>query len=146
MTDLERRALLGDAEAQRECTERGTMLPCPFCGGRAVYHTTSTTSSGNIRGWQFGIKCTKCNIGTPKMAYRLNVDFMKDGSIRVCDDEREGALRTWNTRPAPPIGRCGECAHWHKGNCASSGPCAVEETDAEFYCPNFKLKGGEDDG
>ena len=33
MTDLERRALLGDAEAQRECTENGIVLPCWRCGG-----------------------------------------------------------------------------------------------------------------
>ena len=32
MTDLERRALLGDRQAQEECTEKGIMLPCPFCG------------------------------------------------------------------------------------------------------------------
>lgn len=34
MTDLERRALLGDRQAQEECTEKGIMLPCPFCGGK----------------------------------------------------------------------------------------------------------------
>ena len=36
MTVLERRALLGDAKAQRECTEKGIVLPCPFCGGPAT--------------------------------------------------------------------------------------------------------------
>ena len=35
MTDLERRALLGDAEAQRECTEKGIVLGCWRCGGDA---------------------------------------------------------------------------------------------------------------
>ncbi len=32
MTDLERRALLGDKQAQKDCTKRRIMLPCPFCG------------------------------------------------------------------------------------------------------------------
>lgn len=32
MTELERKALLGDPEAQRECTEKGIALPCPCCG------------------------------------------------------------------------------------------------------------------
>jgi len=34
MTDKEqiRRALLGDKEAQQECTDRGIVLQCPFCG------------------------------------------------------------------------------------------------------------------
>ena len=35
MTDLERRALLGDRQAQEECTRKGVVLPCPFCGGEA---------------------------------------------------------------------------------------------------------------
>lgn len=34
MTDLERRALLGDQEAQKECTEKGIALPCPHCGAK----------------------------------------------------------------------------------------------------------------
>lgn len=41
MTNLERRALLGDREAQRECTEQGIAIACPHCGcesiGEAVY-------------------------------------------------------------------------------------------------------------
>lgn len=36
MTDLERRALLGDQQAQEECTRRGIVLACPFCGGSAM--------------------------------------------------------------------------------------------------------------
>lgn len=31
MTELERWALLGDAEAQCECTEKGIVLLCPKC-------------------------------------------------------------------------------------------------------------------
>ena len=32
MDSLVRKALLGDREAQRECTEKGIVLPCPLCG------------------------------------------------------------------------------------------------------------------
>ena len=32
MTELERRALLGDRKAQEECTRQGIALPCPCCG------------------------------------------------------------------------------------------------------------------
>ena len=32
MDDLERRALMGDTEAQRECTEKEIVLGCPKCG------------------------------------------------------------------------------------------------------------------
>ena len=30
--DIVRRALLGDKKAQEELTEKGKLLPCPFCG------------------------------------------------------------------------------------------------------------------
>ena len=33
--ELIRRALLGDKQAQEECTEKGIVLPCPFCGEEA---------------------------------------------------------------------------------------------------------------
>ncbi len=129
MTGLERRALLGDAEAQRECTEKGIVLRCPLCG--SIY------TQARHMGWS-----------EPAQAFEAGYR----GECTVCHavsgahtTEKE-ALADWNRRPAPPIGRCGECAHWYKGHCASSGPCTVEETDAEFYCPNFKPKGGEDDG
>lgn len=32
MTELERKALMGDEQAQEECTRQGIVLPCPFCG------------------------------------------------------------------------------------------------------------------
>lgn len=46
MTELERRAMLGDKQAQEECTEKGIALPCQLCGfpadlvlfGTAVKH------------------------------------------------------------------------------------------------------------
>lgn len=31
MDDLERRAVLGDRQAQDECTRQGIALPCPIC-------------------------------------------------------------------------------------------------------------------
>ena len=40
MTDLERRALLGDKEAQKECTEKGIVLTCPVCGGYSTLHSS----------------------------------------------------------------------------------------------------------
>ena len=31
-----KKALLGDKEAQKAVTERGELLPCPFCGSKNV--------------------------------------------------------------------------------------------------------------
>lgn len=84
MTDKEliRRALLGDKRAQQECTRRGIVLPCPKCG------------KGKIIFWDKKMKWYSCwDCG------------MKSGPKKSFGE----ALRDWNTRPAPPIGRCKDC-------------------------------------
>ena len=84
MTDkeLKRRALLGDREAQQECTRSEIVLPCPKCGkGKIIY-------------WDKKMKwysCWDCGLkSSPKKSF-------------------EEALSNWNTRPAPPVGRCRDC-------------------------------------
>lgn len=85
MTELERRALMGDRQAQEECTEKGIVLPCPHCGGENII----TSNWGMFRCW-----CPDC--------------YSKaDDCLNVAD-----AIKSWNTRPAPPIGRCGECKYY----------------------------------
>lgn len=119
MTDLERCALLGDREAQEECTRRGIELPCPFCGG----------SDGKTL-----FKFVHSDLYAHKRTERCALDGMIIHNVA-----------DWNRRPAPPIGRCGECKHWHKRHCVNS-PCATEPTDADFYCGYFEPKGGEENG
>ena len=120
MTELERRALLGDAEAQRECTEKGIVLPCPFCGNTNI----RTSNWGMWRCW-----CPKC------MA-------KSDDCLRERD-----AIRQWNVRHAPPVGRCGECA-----NACNPGEnivtCEIFERDMmpDDFCSQFEPKGGEENG
>lgn len=94
MTDLERRALLGDRQAQEECTEKGIVLACPWCGcderdmiGLSVYHE------------QYFYNCEACGCNGP-------VVFDND----TCDYPEHEALVKWNTRHATPVGRCGDCA------------------------------------
>ena len=84
MTDKEliRRALLGDKQAQEECTEKGIVLPCPFCGNKNIL----ISNWGMWRCW-----CPEC-LGK------------SEDSLRERD-----AIKHWNTRPAPPIGRCKDC-------------------------------------
>lgn len=84
MTDLERRALLGDREAQEECTEKGIVLSCPFCGSEAKII--------NLIGAHF-VYCEECS-----------------ASQMLSNSERR-AVESWNTRAAPPIGWCGTCSH-----------------------------------
>jgi len=128
VTDLERRALLGDAEAQRECTEKGIVLRCPLCG--SIYTQVRHMGwSEPAQAFEAGYRgeCTVCH------------------AVSGAHTTEKEALADWNRRPAPPIGRCKDCANWYKRHCAS-GPCATEPTDAEFFCGRFEPKGGEENG
>lgn len=114
---LIRRALMGEKQAQEECTEREIILPCPFCGGEATVKEISG---------RYSVTCTKHCAGT-----------------RIFKSKRE-SIKAWNTRPAPPIGRCGECKYFY--SCASETACTnplgmyqTEITEID-YCSCFKPK------
>lgn len=90
MTDKEliRRAMLGDSEAQKECTEKGIVLSCPFCG--ASGDDVNLDYNSDIS--QFWIHCWKCHADGPIANYNAN-----------------DAFALWNTRTAPQVGRCEDC-------------------------------------
>lgn len=115
MTELERRALLGDKQAQEECSERKITLPCPLCGGQADIVVSKDAGM---------IICKRCKLYKP---------------FTVVLDGVNKARRVWNTRPAPPIGRCGACKHWYEKHYAN-GTCATEPTKSSFYCGDFEPK------
>ena len=118
MTDLERRALLGDREAQEECTRQGIVLPCQ-CGNEFP-----TITETNLRGIE--IRCPSCNTTFTRDYYSTGRGEL--GRVRT--------LEAWNTRQGPPIVRCGECKHWHKEHCARGpSPCCTLQTPADYYCP-----------
>lgn len=85
MVELERRAILGDTQAQEECTNRGIMLPCPFCGGAAMIDYDT------IEPFEYAVFCGAC------------------GVMPITSEDKRVAISAWNTRQSPPIGRCGEC-------------------------------------
>ena len=82
MTELERRALMGDQEAQQECTEKEIVLGCPFCLGKIEQLITGCA-----------FKCHGCGC-----VFRFRVS--------ESDCKTSNVIQEWNTRPAPPIGRC----------------------------------------
>lgn len=115
MTGLERRALLGDRQAQEECTRQGILLPCPLCGNTNI----RTSNWGMWRCW-----CPECRAKS-------------DDCLRERD-----AIKQWNTRPAPPIGRCKDCANACPG---TYGPvCVIHgyNTDDDAWCNDFEKKEG----
>ena len=91
--ELIRRALLGDQKAQEECTEKGIVLPCPFCGNEYPAITS-------VQGYGIEIKCQHCNITFSRVSYSYG------RAKELC---RSVTLGAWNARSAPPVGRCGEC-------------------------------------
>lgn len=132
MTELERKALLGDKEAQKECTEKGITLPCQFCGSKYTqvrymgWENYPSPFEAGYRG-----ECTDCHALTG--AYKT----------------KEEALVAWNTRPALPIGRCGECKHFINMECTNEALSTDHEGGASYslnfdeydYCSYFEPKG-----
>ena len=126
MEDLERRALLGDQEAQEELTRQGIALPCPCCGEPMVKEA----------GW-FYHPNVMCILGLK--------------SFRITDTD---LLSMWNRRPAPPIGRCKDCAHSSPrmvmgnktyGKVCKIDPYLVHEVNPDGYCDGFKPKEAPND-
>ena len=113
LKELERRALLGDKQAQEECTRQGILLPCPFCGNKHI----RISNWGMWRCW-----CPEC-LGK------------SEDSLRERD-----AVKHWNTRPAPPVGRCKECAAYVDSKCANTG---YYKPDTGF-CNDFAPKEAEE--
>lgn len=119
MNDLIRRALLGDRKAQKECTDQGILLTCPFCG--AVI-----TKAKGYMGLTY-YRCRTC------------------GAIISFDQPRynKGLANTdaaWNNRAKPPFGECGTCKMKHLRN--GKGFCEVHGLlhDLDDFCGYYTPK------
>lgn len=121
MGNLVRKALMGNKQAQEECTAEGIVLPCPFCGGNKI-------KTPYVCGDHF-IECSSCH------------------SASNIVSSRKQALKLWNARPAPPIGRCGECKCWQR-NGSDWGSCSKWYTEDKVqafmleddFCSYFEPK------
>ena len=73
------------------------LLPCPFCGGKAVFKTIANCSSHYDVSVKFTIKCSGCGMELPKggtIMFRL----ADDGNIISDLDARMPLLKAWNER------------------------------------------------
>ncbi len=138
MTDLERRALMGDKEAQEECTEKGIVLPCPCCGGQAkMKKGFPSRQVAHCR--QAVVQCKTCGVRT--VTY-------KQLPMERWQDVDKMALQTWNTRTPPPIGRCETCQHlaiqdMEDGGyeyCNTAGGLVNVYNSKTCYCSEHKSK------
>ena len=114
MTDLVRRAQLGDREAQEECTRQGIVLPCQ-CGNEFP-----TITETNLRGIE--IRCPSCNTTFTRDYYSTGRGEL--GRVRT--------LEAWNARQGPPIVRCRECIMHN--NCLTEDTFRIARIDDPFCC------------
>ena len=125
VTDLIRRALLGDESAQEECTEKGILLPCPFCGSKSVsFECQDSTWRG-----RHGVMCTNSLC----IAYDITPQY---GTAK-------SAIKDWNTRKTPPIWRCKVCSYKRRATVNNKGflicPASGMEIDDDDFCSYFEL-------
>ena len=119
--ELIRRALLGSREAQKQCTEAGIVLPCWRCGGESEIQELHTGGKPI-----YAVTCKKTYCG----AYGC-----------ACSTQQK-AIEYWNTRPAPPIGRCKDCL-WYlpiSKRCKYSLGGLWGEVNELSFCSCFKPK------
>lgn len=94
--ELIRCALMGDKQAQEKCTAQGIVLPCPCCCASVdiVCVPAHEHKILDLPAYQGGcfIECTGC-------------------TYAISGENKKEVLKAHNTRPAPPVGRCGECRH-----------------------------------
>lgn len=118
MTNLERRALLGDRQAQEECTRSGIVLGCPRCGKGGA---STKYFIGDC--WY---ECPHCH------------------SASGFHSSAEVALADWNTRQAPPIGRCVECKYRSKDDptvCSHPITGLFDVLTPDDFCSYFEPAG-----
>lgn len=91
-------ALLGDKAAQERLTERGELLPCPFCGGKADLRRTNGGYGQNpvtiMESWE--VRCGKGCISTNDFKSKIYQD--NTGLLKIEKDGAKDARRFWNTR------------------------------------------------
>lgn len=162
--ELIRRAMLGDSEAQKECTEKNIVLPCAHCLGNGKVSFKDHLFLGqNFYGdkkiiYRVQVICNKCKSrGKPVFTQPLvnpNPYITKWGNnyaeTEVCKKETErflpyvlDAIYGWNTRPAPPIGKCGECALWkEEKECPGAFCCTITgmERESNDFCSEVEPK------
>lgn len=130
MTELERRALMGDKQAQRDCTAKGIILPCLKCHGEVKI--SSVGQNGNRL--EMGFRCNRCGL---ELVYG---QYLLKGGMDIFATENPTPLAQWNDRPAPPVGRCGECKYYF-GNIPWNPNVICINMKHDDFCSYFESKG-----
>lgn len=70
---------------------------CPFCGGEAIFNTTSEFRKCSEHGFYYKIKCTRCGITYP-LEGKVLLTLEESGTVRYIEDNRLELASKWNTR------------------------------------------------
>lgn len=100
MTELERQAVLGNRKAQKDCTKKGIILPCPKCYGPICI--TETVIRLDLSRVTF--KCTRCN-------FEYIAEQKKEYCLGKSEFIYQSPFEQWNFRHEPPINRCKDCKY-----------------------------------
>ena len=72
---------------------------CPFCDGKAIFHTFDTYYGQSKCGFHFYVKCAKCDTIAPSSkVFEFCIVLMENGEIRITKDDRKEAADVWNKR------------------------------------------------
>ena len=103
------------------------LLPCPFCGGEAVFNTYRTTCS---------VDCPECRIGTYQVAlddYKAAIDAWNTRADRTCENISE-----------PPTGFYCSACHWgdfcEPSHLLTTAKFTGRVDGGPNYCPNCGAK------
>ncbi|MDO5786053.1 MAG: Lar family restriction alleviation protein [Eubacteriales bacterium] len=75
------------------------LKPCPFCGGGAFYDVIGNKSSHTFVGFDYKIRCAKCEAEIPKV-FDITLGMNRCGELIIKNDERAQAAEMWNRREA----------------------------------------------
>ena len=81
-------------------TEEVKLLPCPFCGGEAIfrYFPAPYDFQNNDQLMTIRVECSKCHVSTPK-ELEMRFHFAQNGQMPFLKDERKDIAVIWNRRP-----------------------------------------------
>lgn len=121
--ELIKRALLGDKQAQKECTEKGIVLPCPICGEQDNIDVGFYT--GTLKGFDY-VQCDNCGFG-----------------INEFHLDNKSCLKMWNTRQ--PIQQlvtfCKDCVYGESEGYLCSNPYIQRTVQTPYdFCSLGKPK------
>ena len=75
------------------------LKPCPFCGGKAEFHTYETTVDCGETIIKFYLCCSKCGSRTNNDRGSVHVSLLpEDGSMWFYNHDVDKAIESWNER------------------------------------------------